>query len=89
MTMLAGAAVGAILALAWPRHEYNPGLFLSIVTCAWLAIGLFALIRGEVTLRARGAQSSRTLIGTSARIAGVAIIALDILFTVLMSRAAR
>jgi hypothetical protein len=87
--MLAGAAVGAILALAWPRSAYNPGLFLSTVNCAWLAIGLFGLIRGEVRIAGKGGRSPRTLVGAPARIAGMVIIAIAVLLTVLVSRATR
>lgn len=79
--MFGGAVLGATVWLAFRQLIRTPGLFLCIVISAWVCIGLFGLVRGEITLAGRGGKSPKTFSGVWARLTSVVIILLAAAFT--------
>ena len=79
-----GAAVGAAIWLGVGGATKNLDLFLCIVIAAWCAIGISALVQGQVVIAGRDGKSPRAFTGTSARLIGLVIIAILIAFTFTM-----
>jgi hypothetical protein len=82
--MAAGALAGLVLSASIRSNTYNPGFFLSCVLGAWAAIGLYALVRGEVTLGGRGGRGAMTTMGWKARAVGLVILASGVAFILVM-----
>jgi len=84
--MWLGTAVGAIGWFAIRGTSHDPGLFVSVVSGAWIVIGGYGVIRGELGLGGRGSKSGRTHTGTKARLLGLTIITMGVVFFLAMSR---
>jgi hypothetical protein len=72
--MFCGVVVGAIAWAAFHESPYLPNLLLCLFVSAWLGVGARGLLAGEVSIGGRGDRSSKTFIGTPARIVGLMII---------------
>jgi hypothetical protein len=86
LAMWLGAVVGVIVWVAIRGRSYDPGLFDSVVTGAWTFVGGYAVVRGELTLAGRGGKSPRTHTRTKARLLGLTIIAMGVVFFLAMSQ---
>ena len=69
VALLIGAAVGLGAEWLW-RPEADRRLFLAAFTASWLAMGMVAIITGEVLLDARS-EPSKHWNGMPARVLGV------------------
>jgi hypothetical protein len=72
--MFCGALIGAIVWLVFRGFISTPGLFLCGVFSAWACIGLFGIVRGEITLAGRGGKSLKRISGHWARFVGCVIV---------------
>jgi hypothetical protein len=78
--MFVGAALGAIAWWLFRGSTIFPDAFLTVAAGAWVGIGLYGVIRGELTIGGRRAGSQKTYSGNSARLIGLVVIALSIAF---------
>jgi hypothetical protein len=82
--MYAGASVGLLVWLLLRNTIPTPGGFVSVVDAAWAAVGIYGLIRGEITIASRGGRSPKTYCGPWARVAGAGILLCCFTFVYLM-----
>jgi hypothetical protein len=87
VAMYAGAVLGAALWLALRTILPTPGAFLSIVISAWAGVGVYGLVRAEITIAGRGGKSPKAFVGNIARWIGLAVLVSCAVFTWLMLRA--
>lgn len=70
-----GLLVGAVYWLALRTVMPTPGAFLSIVLSGLVAMGLYGLVRGEISIAGRGGRLPKYFVGTSARLIGLLVLA--------------
>jgi hypothetical protein len=85
VAMYFGACVGAVLWFLLRGGFHVPGLFLCIIIAAWVGIGAFGLLRGQVVIAGRGGRSPKALTGVPARLVGFFIITASAVFTAIIS----
>jgi hypothetical protein len=81
---LAGSIAGMIVALLFVPPVTWKSVFVGATLAAWLATGAYGFIRGELTLSGRSSNSTKTYLGSTARILGFAIASLFSVITVVV-----
>jgi hypothetical protein len=85
--MICGAIAGAMVWIAFRGMPYVPNLFLCIVVAAWVGVGVHGLVAAEVTIAGKGGRGPKGFAGLPARLVGLAIIALSVVFIALVHTA--
>ena len=82
--LIVGAIAGGALWVLLHASVHTPSAFLCVVISAWVGLGIFGIVKGEVTLAGRGGKSPKTFLGVHGRLVGLAILAASAAFTFAM-----